>query len=152
MSNARLLSQDCASAHVAHCIGLFIGRGRLYSVSDVSAATGISARTISSWVAGAPEDRRCPSGDALLVLCGFLGRPFVARLISPVGMGAIDLEHGDRLEPTHPLSSLLGLVAQMARYAEDNIIDHREDAPVRDVMDQVIAICLPYSNYRDLVQ
>lgn len=35
---------------------------------------------------------------------------------------------------------------------EDNIIDHREDAPVRDVMDQVIAICLPYSNYRDLVQ
>lgn len=84
------------------------------------------------------------------MLCGFLGRSFVGRLVSAVGMGAVDFNHGAKMDPTHMLSTLLGLVAQMARYAEDNIIDHREDLPVRDLMDQVIAICLPYSNYQDV--
>lgn len=74
---------------------LYVGRGRRYSVKQLSNATGIPDRMIESAMCCVDDpDYRPLSLENLLSAASFLGAPFASAFLEPAGLGAFELMDG----------------------------------------------------------
>jgi hypothetical protein len=87
-----LVSRNEVSANVARALSLFVGRGRRYSVKQLSNATGVPDRLIECAKCDpASEDHRPLHPEHLLSLSRFLGAAFTSEWMVLACQGAFDL-------------------------------------------------------------
>lgn len=87
-----LVSRERVGNVVGDALRLYVGRGRRYSVKQLSNATGVKDRVIECAMCDpASVDFRPLSLDALMSIAGFLGADFTNEWLSLAGQGAFDL-------------------------------------------------------------
>lgn len=143
MANETMISPEMAEAEICRSIGLFMGRGRQHSVSDVELATRIPARTLSAMIASG-EDRRCPSGVNLILLCSYFGVEFTDRVLGVIGQGARDLNPAADA-PSVVVAKLMAGAAEFARAGADGRYCHVDRAELQDDATMMIAILEPFA-------
>lgn len=87
-----LVSRNLGYERLAFALRLHCGRGRRYSVQQLSLATGVPSRAIES--AMMPPGRsefRPLRFEYLLSISTVLRAPFVSQLFEPTGLGAFEL-------------------------------------------------------------
>lgn len=144
MSNDPAFDDDRVASEIHRAISLRMGRGREYSVEDVGTGTKIPARTLASYIA-AGDNRRTPSGPALLRLMGFFGAEFTTKVLSLVGMGAFYLEP----EPNDPaivIATLVEGASHFARRGADRVYCHNDQGALEPIADEMIATLTPFSS------
>jgi hypothetical protein len=95
-NNSSLISRSAANATFREAVRLFVGRGKRFSVKQVSIGTGISARMIESFMAPVDStDFRKPDLEEVLTLVSFFGSDFTSELIASTGQAAFDLPEDD---------------------------------------------------------
>jgi hypothetical protein len=87
-----LVSRNSARERVRDALRLFVGRGRRYSVKELSNGTGVADRMIESAMCDPdnPDYRALPH-EALLSIGKFLGASFVSAYLELAGLGAFEL-------------------------------------------------------------
>ena len=95
-----LVSREQAGNTIGAALRLFIGRGRQYSVKQLSNATGVKDRMIECAMcdAGSIDWRPLPC-EALLSIATFLGAVFTSEWIALARQGAFDLPDADEPPP-----------------------------------------------------
>ncbi len=144
MSNDRLISPDRAGNAVADALRLFVGRGRRFSVDDVSDGTGIPVRTLRSYVATG-EERRTPPSDTLLVLASFLGRDFTARLLSDIGQGTFDLDP-EPGAPGYVIATLMKVASVFAELGMDQVFCNGDKGKLAPLADLAVSVLIPFTS------
>ena len=91
-NNSLLVSRNCIGEQMRDALRLHVGRGRRYSVKELSNATGVPDRCIESAMCD-PEspDYRPLTLENLASLCSFLGPHFASAFLEPASLGAFDL-------------------------------------------------------------
>lgn len=88
-----IVSREQAENALQQALGLFVGKGRRYSVVQLSKGAGVPQRTIEcfkSYPYGHPDFRPLHSG-ALFSITAFLGSEFTNEWLRLTGQGAFDL-------------------------------------------------------------
>lgn len=144
VSNDHLISTAGVDDEIARAIGLFMGRGRRFSVADVAEGTGLGARSLQSYIASG-EDRRTPSYEVLFTLMQFFGPQFTSKVLGWIGQGAHSLtpEPGD---PGMVIATLAQGVSQFAIRGADNHFCHLDQGALEPVADELIATLVPFSS------
>ena len=95
-----LVSREQAGNTIGAALRLFVGRGRQYSVKQLSNATGVKDRMIECAMcdAGSIDYRPLPS-EALLSIATFLGAVFTSEWMALAKQGAFDLPDADEPPP-----------------------------------------------------
>jgi len=90
-----LVSRNCLGEKLRDALHLHVGRGRRYSVRELSDATGVPERCIEAAKCQPddPEYRPLKLED-LASLAKFLGAPFASAFLEPCGLGAFELMDG----------------------------------------------------------
>lgn len=87
-----LVSREQAGNKIGSALRLFVGRGRRYSVKQLSNATGVKDRMVEcAMIDPASPDYRPLPDWALLSIAGFLGAQFTNEWLSLAHQGAFDL-------------------------------------------------------------
>lgn len=90
-----LVSRNCIREKMRDALRLFVGRGRRYSVKELSNGTGVADRVIESAMCDVDsEDYRPLSLEALASISKFLGASFASAILEPCGLGAFELMEG----------------------------------------------------------
>jgi hypothetical protein len=90
-----LVSRSTARERTRDALRLYVGRGRRYSVKELSNATGVADRLIESAVCEVDSpDFRPLSLEALASISKFLGAPFASHYLELSGLGAFELMDG----------------------------------------------------------
>lgn len=144
MSNEGLISTAGVDDEIARAVGLFMGRGRRFSVADVAMVTGINARTLQSYIAS-NEDRRTPSYEQLFTLMQFFGPQFTSKVLGWIGQGAHSLTP-EATDPGMVIATLAQGVSQFAIRGADNHFCHVDQGELEPVADQLIATLVPFSS------
>lgn len=120
-----IIPQELAASRIKDALQLRVGRGKRFSFSSLSDATGIPTRTLESYVQGSS-----PQLGAFLSLCGALGPSFTSDVLSACGQSA---QHSNCDDPEHMkvLGALGALVSQISEALADGHVDHREAAALR---------------------
>lgn len=148
MSGTSLISQEVADDAVYRALSLFIGDGKRFSVEDVEIGVpGLKARTVSSWIANAPENRRAPKFRDLLRIAHFLdldGATFLSKALAPIGLGTRSLTPmpGD---PAVVIAKLAVGVSKFAERGADKVYCHVDHSALEPVADEMIATLTPFS-------
>lgn len=149
VSTTPYCTQDLADEAVYRALSLFIGDGRRYSVDDIEIGVpGLKARTVSSWIANSPENRRAPKARDIMRIAHFLGHDgivFLSKIFGPIGLGAHSLtpQAGD---PGVIIATLAQGVSQFAIRGADNVFCHVDQGALEPVADQMIATLVPFSS------
>lgn len=121
-----LISRSAANTIFRDAVRLFVGRGKRFSVKQVSIGTGISARMIESFMAPVDSsDFRKPDLEEVLTLVSFFGSDFTSEMIAPAGQAAFDLPEDDLL-PGQIAADNAGDNAVVTRAAMDGKFDGDE--------------------------
>lgn len=90
-----LVSREQAGNSVRDALALFVGRGRRYSVKQLSNATGVKDRVIECALVDprSVDHRPLPFG-AFLSVAKFLGPAFTSEVIRPIGQVAVSVPEG----------------------------------------------------------
>jgi hypothetical protein len=110
-----LVSRNVSYERLAFALRLHCGRGRLYSVHDLSIATGVPSRAIEC--AMHPYGRgefRPLRFEYLLSISKFLGAPFASAFLEVAGLGAFELMDGQI-----PLPKVLATAEPVEDVAEE---------------------------------
>lgn len=87
-----LVSRNLARERLRNAMRLFVGRGRRFTVKELSNATGVSDRMIESAMCAVDDpDFRPLTLENLMSVGMFLGAPFVSAFLEPCGLGAFEL-------------------------------------------------------------
>lgn len=99
-SNSLLVSRERSANAIKAALRLYVGRGRHYSVKQLSNATGVKDRVIECAMTD-PEsiDWRPLPVEALLSIASFLGAEFTSEWLSLSVQGAFDLPDDGDLPP-----------------------------------------------------
>lgn len=128
-NNQLLVSRIEARAAFGNALRLYVGRGRRYSVKQLSNATGVPDRTIESVMADPLSgEYRKPDLGEILSLTSFLGAEFTSEWLSRAGQAAFDLPEQDDTPPGALAADEAEDAAQLARCAADG--DFTGDGPV----------------------
>lgn len=128
-----LISRSAANTVFRDALRLFVGRGRRYSVKQVSIGTGISVRMIESFMAPVDStDFRKPDLEEVLTLAAFLRSDFTSELLAPVGQSAFDMPEDD-LPPGQIAADNAEDNAVVTRAAMDGKFDAEERPDLRVV-------------------
>jgi len=93
--NFILVSRNSIRESIRNALRLFVGRGRRYSVKELSNATGVADRMIESAMCDVDsEDYRPLSHEALASITKFLGAAFASSYLELSGLGAFELMDG----------------------------------------------------------
>jgi hypothetical protein len=124
--NVALVPQDVATRVVRDALAPFVGRGRRFSVQQLAAASGVSARSLEGYVAGAAT----PGLAGLLSLMAVLPPAFADAVLAPAGLHAspADRQTATGFEICAGLGAATG---DFAAALADGRIDHREAADLR---------------------
>lgn len=124
---APLVSRERAGNAIGDALRLYVGRGRRYSVKQLSNATGVKDRVIECAIcdAGSADYRPLPP-EALLSLMLFLGAEFTNEWIGLAQQGAFDLPETAEPDPASVLVTSAENTATIARCAADGVFDGDE--------------------------
>jgi len=129
-----LISREQAGNKVGAALRLYVGRGRRYSVKQLSNATGVKDRVIEcATYAPASVDYRPLPLDALLSISLFLGAEFTSEWLSLADQGAFLLPQIDDTPPGVLAADNAEDNATIARAAVDGVFDHAEKQELRPV-------------------
>jgi hypothetical protein len=110
-----LISRNLSYERLTFALKLHCGRGRRYSVRDLSQATGVPERAIECAMYQPHQAEFRPMRlEYLLSLCSFLGASFASALLEPCGLGAFELMDGQI-----PLPKVLATADQGGDAAEE---------------------------------
>jgi hypothetical protein len=91
-----LVSRSAANDRIRDALRLYVGRGRRYSVKQLSNGTGVKDRTIECAMYDADDaQHRRLAPEALLSICKFLGAGFTSEVLFATDQGAFDLSDGE---------------------------------------------------------
>lgn len=94
-NDSLLVSRNMAREKLRDALRLYVGRGRRYSVKQLSNATGIPDRMIESAMCVVEDpDYRPLALENLLSAASFLGAPFASAFLELSGLGAFELMDG----------------------------------------------------------
>lgn len=149
MSDQRLISTASAEEAIYHALQLFVGRGRAWSCEDL--ATALTAgghetkgRTVQSWIAGDPGERRTPPSDVLLKLFQLLDRPFTAKVLGAIGQGAYSTAPLHLLPP-QVIAVLSEGLSEFAVRGIDGIYCNVDQGELERFADKMIEVLTPFS-------
>jgi hypothetical protein len=95
VNNGLLVSRNTILEMQVKALRLFVGRGRRYSVKELSNATGVKDRCIESAMSDVDNpDFRPLNPENLASIGKFLGAPFVSVYLEASGLGAFELMDG----------------------------------------------------------
>lgn len=138
--NAPLVSRDRAVDAVRDAIRLFVGRGRRYSVKQLSNATGVKDRVIECAMAGSDNGDCRPIGlGDLLSIAGFLGPEFTTEWLMLAHQAAIALPDADEPPPGIIAADAADDTATIVRAARDGQFDRDERHDLRVVGARMIS-------------
>ncbi len=87
-----LVSSGEARDGIARALRLFVGRGRRYSVKQLSNSTGVREWEINQALIPADDPKHRPlKPECLMSISMFLGAAFINEWISPTNVGVFDL-------------------------------------------------------------
>jgi hypothetical protein len=87
-----LVSRNLARERLRSAMRLFVGRGRRYTVKELSNGCGVADRMIESAMCAVDDpDFRPLTLENLMSVGMFLGAPFVSAFLEPCGLGAFEL-------------------------------------------------------------
>lgn len=87
-----LVSRISVREKLRAALRLYVGRGRRYSVKELSNGTGVPDRLIEAAMCDPEsEDFRPLSQEALASITAFLGAPFASAYLELSGLGAFEL-------------------------------------------------------------
>lgn len=90
-----LVSRNSIRETIRDALRLFVGRGRRYSVKELSNGTGVADRLIESAMCDPDNpDYRPLSQEALASITKFLGASFASTYLELSGLGAFELMDG----------------------------------------------------------
>jgi hypothetical protein len=90
-----LVSRNLVREKISDALKLYVGRGRRYSVKELSNATGVPDRSIEAAKCEADDpDYRPLTLENLASLAKFLGAPFASAYLELCGLGAFELMDG----------------------------------------------------------
>lgn len=132
--NPLLISRERAGNAIGDAIRLFVGRGRRYSVKQLSNATGVKDRVIECAMtdAGSIDYRPLPP-EALLSIAAFLGPVFTSEWLSLSQQGAFDLPDDGDPSPGDVACDTADDAAKVTRAAMDGEFDSVERPELRIV-------------------
>ena len=148
MSTIPFCTQEMADEAVYRALTLFIGDGRRYSVEDIEIGVpGLKARTVSSWIANSPDNRRAPKARDIIRIAHFLGQDgivFLSKVYGQIGLGAHSLtpKAGDT---GMIIATVAAAAAKFAELGADGVYCHRDQGVLEPVTDHLIATILPFS-------
>lgn len=128
-----LISREQAGNAIRKALSLFVGRGRRYSVKQLSNATGIKDRVIECALTDpASIDYRPLSLEALFSIGMFLGATFTNEWMHEMRQGSFDLPDDD-LPPGMIAADNSDDNATIVRAALDGSFDETEASDLRVV-------------------
>lgn len=131
-NHSLLISRDRAGNVIGNALRLFVGRGRRYSVKQLSNATGVKDRAIECAMARPDSgDYRPLPNEALLSITSFLGASFTNEWLSLTSQGAFDLPEAEP-DPGSLAADNSDDNARVVRAAVDG---HFGDSEVKDLHD-----------------
>lgn len=90
-----LVSRNSVRERMRGALRLYVGRGRRYSVKELSNGTGVADRLIESAMCEVDSpDFRPLSQEALASIAKFLGAQFASHYLELSGLGAFELMDG----------------------------------------------------------
>jgi hypothetical protein len=90
-----LISRNVAREKIRDALRLFVGRGRRYSVKELSNGAGVPSRAIEAAICFIDDENYRPlTLENLLSIAKFLGPSFVSHYLEPAGLGAFELMDG----------------------------------------------------------
>lgn len=127
-----LVSRSAARETFREALRLFVGRGKHYSVKQVSNGTGIKDRMIECFMA--PVDSvefRKPDLEEVLSLASFLGPDFTTELLKLATQGAFWLPDADDTPPGALAADNAEDNARLTRCALDGAFQDAEKPDLR---------------------
>lgn len=125
-----LVSRNSLRAAIRKALDLYVGRGRRYTVKELSNATGVPDRIIESAKLDADDPDFRPLREENLMSVGkFLGAPFVSVWLETMGLGAFELMDGQIPLPGILAAEEAADTAEVAALAADGEFgaDDREE-------------------------
>jgi hypothetical protein len=90
-----LVSRSAAREKIRDALRLYVGRGRRYSVKELSLGSGVSTRVIEAAIAPIDDENYRPLAlENLLSIAKFLKASFVSHYLELAGLGAFELMDG----------------------------------------------------------
>jgi hypothetical protein len=87
-----LVSRNAIRERVRDAMRLYVGRGRRYSVKELSSGAGVPTRAIEAAMCFVNDENYRPLAlENLASICSFLGAPFASAFLDPCGLGAFEL-------------------------------------------------------------
>lgn len=128
-----LVSRSAANDAICEALRLYVGRGKRYSVKQLSNGSGVKDRMIESAMLSSddPAHRRLPP-EALLSLCSFLGATFTTEILRTAEQGAYELADGEP-DPGALAIASTDDNARVVRTAMDGVFDDDERPDLRIV-------------------
>lgn len=139
-NNSLLISRSTIREAQRKALRLFVGRGRRYSVKELSNATGVPDRCIEGAMCD-PEDTdfRPLSQENMASLGKFLGAPFVSVWLETMGLGAFELMDGQIPLPGVFAAQDAADTAEIVNRAADGVFDADDRRALREVGHREIA-------------
>lgn len=135
-----LISRSAARSSVRDALRLYVGRGRRYSVKQLSNGTGVPDRLIESATCDPDSgDYRALCLEHLLSIAKFLGAVFTSEIIGLAGQGAFDLPEVDLPRPGEIAVDSSQCAAKTVEAAADGVIDLGERRDLKTVGQRDIA-------------
>lgn len=128
-----LVSREQGRNAIRSALKLFVGRGRRYSVKQLSNGTGVPDWQINQAMipGGHPDNRPLPP-EALLSIMLFLGCEFTNEWLPLAGQGAFDLPDAEP-DPGEIAADTSDDTATIVRAAVDRKFDGEEKPKLREV-------------------
>lgn len=134
-----LVSRSAANEKFRDALRMFVGRGKRFSVKQVSNGTGIKDRMIESFMAQVDStDFRKPDLEEVLSLASWLGPDFTTELLEPASQGAFWLPQADDTPPGALAADNAEDNAIVTRAALDGKFDEGERPAIRRVGTRMI--------------
>lgn len=135
-----LVSRTAAREAFRDALRLYVGRGRRWSVKQLSNGTGIADRMIECFIApiGSTDYRR-PDFEEVLTLSKFLGPEFTSEWLCLADQGAFQLPDSEDKPPAVIAADNAEDNAALTRAAVDNQFDRDERPDLRSVGTRMMA-------------
>jgi hypothetical protein len=110
-----LVSRNAAREKIRDALRLHVGRGRRYSVKELSSGAGVPTRAIEAAMCFIDDENYRPlSLENLLSIAKFLGATFVSHYLELSGLGAFEL-----MDAQPPLPRVLASAPSQEDEAEE---------------------------------
>lgn len=134
-----LISRSAANERFREALRMFVGRGKRYSVKQLSNGCGIKDRMIESFMAQIDStDFRKPDLEEVLSIASFIGPDFTSELISLASQGAFWLPD-DEPSPGDLAADNADDNATVTRAARDGEFDRDERRDLKVVGTRMVS-------------